>query len=116
MISVVLVSSAIFLTLYQMLRQKQMSSVCTNWNRLQGTSKVEMLHMLQTEPSELSLLVFQYCQLSKHLQNEKITTVPIHKQVGKCVHSRVYVDVFALLLPPNFQFVNENKTLTKQVF
>jgi hypothetical protein len=70
-ISVFLVFSAIFLTLYQMLRQKQMSSVCTKWNHLQGTNTVGMLHMLHTEPSELSLLLFQYCQLSKPLQKEK---------------------------------------------
>jgi hypothetical protein len=70
-ISVVLVSSAIFLTLCQMRRQKQVSSVCTNWNHLQETNKVEMLHMLQTEASELSLRVFQYCQLSTPLQKEK---------------------------------------------
>lgn len=30
-----------------------------------------MLHMLQTEASELSLRVFQYCQLSTPLQKEK---------------------------------------------
>ena len=71
MISVFLVFSAIFLTLYQMLRQKQMSSLCTKWNHLQGTNTVGMLHMLHTEPSELYLLLFQYCQLSKPLQKEK---------------------------------------------
>jgi hypothetical protein len=84
-ISVFLVSSAIFLTLYQMLRQKQMSSVCTKWNHLQGTNTVGMLHMLQTEPSELSLLLFQYCQLSKHLEKEKNYYNPKKKNENMCI-------------------------------
>jgi hypothetical protein len=56
-----------------------MSSVCTRWNHLQGASEVGVLHMLQTKPSELCLLLSQYYQLSKPLQKENITTT-IQKQ------------------------------------
>ena len=111
-ISVFLVSSAIFSTLYQMLRQKKMSSLCTNWNHLQGTNKVGKLHMLHTEPSELYLLVFQYCQLSKPLQKEKKKLLQSQYKKKKSLK----ICAFVQLLPLNFQFVNENKTLIMQVF
>jgi hypothetical protein len=73
-ICVVWVSAAIVWTLYQMPRQKQIPSACTMWYHPQ-TSKVAVLHMPHIQPNELCLLPSQYCQLSKPLKDENITTL-----------------------------------------
>lgn len=87
-IFVVWVSAAIVLILYQMPRQTQMSSVCTRWYHHPETSEVEVLHMPHTWPNELCLLLVQYCQLSKPLQEENDynttqTKIHLHK-INNC--------------------------------
>jgi hypothetical protein len=73
-ISVVWVSAAIVLTLFQMPRQKHMPSARTMCCHPQ-TSEVAVLHMPHMQPNELFLLLSQYCQLSKPLEEENITTL-----------------------------------------